>query len=165
MTGILKVDQIQNNTGTQAMSIDNTGNVNFSNRPSFMFRFTGANWTTNSSLAGSFSSTLVNQGSPSITWDDANGRLTVPLTGLYFITFGILSNSGGGRIEGSLFHNRGATSTQVVNFNGTGSTYDGPTFTIVYPAIANDYFTITEYSGTAYNSSHPNNYFGATFLG
>ena len=171
MAGIVRADTFRMNTiksqdsDVTAMNISNTGNVLLPNRPSFMFRFTGANWTTNSSLIGSYSSTLVDQGSPAITWDDATGRLTVPLTGLYFITFGILSNASGGRIEGALFHNRGGTSTQVVNFNGTGSTYDGPTFTIVYPAIANDYFSITEYSGTAYSSSHPQNYFGATFLG
>ena len=160
------VNNIHNKAGTQAMSINNTGNVSFSNRPSFMFRFTGANWTSNSGLASSYSITLVDQGSPSITWDDANGRLTVPVTGLYFVTFGILANPNG-RLEGYLQHNdvSAGTTTDIINFNGTGSTYDGPTFTVVYPAEANDYFMIHRSSGTAYAAAHANNYFGATFLG
>lgn len=166
MSSRILVDEIYGKTsGGAALTINSTGNVSLPNRPSFMFQFTGANWTTNSGLASSHNATLVNEGSPAITWDDTNGRLTVPLTGLYLITFGILVNTGGGRLEGYLRHTSGSTDTSVVNFNGTGTTYDGPTFTVVYPAAANDYFSIIENSGTAYSGAHGNNYFGATFLG
>lgn len=166
MASILNVDQIKNAAGTSAMTINSTGNVLLPNRPSFMFTYSGANWTSNGGLTGSYSATVVNEGSPAITWTDGTGRLTVPLTGLYLITFGILVNPNG-RLEGYLQHNdvSAGTSTQVVNFNGTGSTYDGPTFTVVYPAEANDYFTVGRSSGTAYGAVHANNYFGATFLG
>ena len=166
MTSILKVSEIQDPTNSNtALTINSTGNLLLPNRPSFMFTYSGANWTTNSGLAGSHYSTGVNEGSPAITWDDTNGRLIVPLTGLYLITFGILVNTGGGRLEGYLQHTTGSTNTSVVNFNGTGTTYDGPTFTVVYPASANDYFGIIRSSGTAYAAAHGNNFFGATFLG
>ena len=167
MASILNVDQIRNAAGTSAMTINSTGNVLLPNRPSFMFTYSGANWTSNGGLTGSYSATVVNEGSPAITWTDGTGRLTVPLTGLYLVTFGILANPNG-RIEGYLQHNdvsAGTSTSNIVNFNGTGSTYDGPTFTVVYPAEANDYFTVHRSSGTAYAAAHANNYFGATFLG
>ena len=166
MASELGVQTIQHTNGTDAMTINSTGNVFLPNRPSFMFTYSGANWTSNGGLTGSYSATKVNEGSPAITWTDGTGRLTVPLTGLYFVTFGILANPNG-RIEGYLQHNdvSAGTTTDVVNFNGTGSTYDGPTFTVVYPAEANDYFMVHRSSGTAYAAAHANNYFGATFLG
>lgn len=167
MASELGVQTIQHTNGTDAMTINSTGNVFLPNRPSFMFTYSGANWTSNGGLTGSYSATVVNEGSPAITWTDGTGRLTVPLTGLYLITFGILVNPNG-RLEGYLQHNdvsAGTSTSNIVNFNGTGSTYDGPTFTVVYPAEANDYFTVHRSSGTAYAAAHANNYFGATFLG
>ena len=167
MASIINVDNIRAvGSSTTGITINSTGNVLLPNRPSFMFTYSGANWTSNGGLSGSYSSTKVNEGSPAITWTDGTGRLTVPLTGLYLVTFGILVNPNG-RLEGYLQHNdvsAGSAST-VVNFNGTGSTYDGPTFTVVYPAEANDYFMVHRSSGTAYADVHANNYFGATFLG
>ena len=89
MTGILKVDQIQNNTGTQAMSIDGSGRITKNLIPAFY----GSDW---SGSAGSktyssdtnlrsftFNEIVVNIDN---CWNNTVGEFTCPVAGLYLVT-------------------------------------------------------------------------------
>ena len=88
MTGILKVDQIQNNTGTNAMSIDSSGRITKNLIPAFY----GSDW---SGSAGSktysdtnlrpftFNDVIVNIDN---CWNNTVGEFTCPVAGLYFVS-------------------------------------------------------------------------------
>tara|TARA_R110000796_G_scaffold53512_1_gene125536 strand:+ start:865 stop:1566 length:702 start_codon:yes stop_codon:yes gene_type:complete len=93
----------------------------------------------------------------------ATGRFTAPVSGAYLIMCGVLVETGSGRLEGKVQVNGGA---HVVNFNGTGSTYDGPTATVVLNLTANDYVMITRSSGYSHSDgAHPSTYFSGYLLG
>ena len=89
MTGILKVDQIQNNTGVNAMSIDSSGRITKNLIPAFY----GSDW---SGSAGSktytsdtnlrtftFNEVIVNIDN---CWNNTVGEFTCPVAGLYFVS-------------------------------------------------------------------------------
>ena len=75
---------------------------------------------------------------------------------------GVLVNSGSGRLEGSIMKN---VTFDLVAFNGTGTTYDGATATVVCSLAANDNVRVKRGSGTAYPSNHPDHYFWGRLVG
>jgi hypothetical protein len=81
MTSILKVDNIQNSSGTSALSIDSSGRILTPARPAFYAYDTPASWQ---SLASShevvMSSTQYNVGGH---YSTSTGRFTAPVDGLY----------------------------------------------------------------------------------
>jgi hypothetical protein len=96
----------------------------------------------------------------SSSYNSSNGRFTAPIAGRYLVFCAVLVNSGSGRLEGNISVN----GSSRMNFNGTGSTYDGPSAIGVFNLNAGDYCTVQRQSGTAYNN-HSQNYFGAYLLG
>ena len=70
--------------------------------------------------------------------------------------------NGSGRLEGNISLNN---STAVVNFNGTGTTYDGPVAVAIVQMSANDTLRVKRQSGNAYDPGHGNHYFFAHLLG
>ena len=56
-------------------------------------------------------------------------------------------------------------SQKVANFNGTGTTYDGPTGTAIVQLAKNDTLRVNRQSGNAYNPSHTQHYFFAHLIG
>ena len=62
----------------------------------------------------------------------------------------VLVNTGTGRLEGNISKNNTNT---LVNFNGTGTTYDGPSCSCVANLAANDNVRVKRQSGTAYPQS------------
>jgi hypothetical protein len=146
-------------SNTERMRIDSAGWVTKPYQPAF----------TQSSLTG-FNSTNVLQGQGAQYnfnrgghYNINNGRFTAPIAGEYLIMCGVLVEIGTGRMEGKIEINGGA---HAVNFNGTGTTYDGASAAVVVTLNANDYVRIIRTSGTAHSDGrHPNTYFSGYLLG
>ena len=71
---------------------------------------------------------------------------------------------GSGRLEGNLEYYNGSSWSTYVVFNGTGTTYDGTTFTCMIPLKEGYIIRMGRNSGNAYNSTHSNHYFGVHLL-
>ena len=86
------------------------------------------------------------------------------MNGLYLVTGSVLIQSGTGRLEGNLEYHNGSSWNNYVAFNGTGTTYDGPTFTCMIPLKEGYHIRIGRNSGNAYDPTHSNHYFGVHLL-
>ena len=143
-------------TSGTAISIDSSNRVTMSSNPGFLARsIPGTTYDSGQFTGGTIQYNTGNH------YNSSTGVFTCPIAGRYLVYCGVLVNTGTGRLEGNINLN-GAL---VVAFNGTGTTYDGPTGTFVLSCAANDTITVTRGLGNAYNPGHSNNYFGAQFLG
>ena len=97
-------------------------------------------------------------------YSTSNGNFTARVNGLYLVCGGVLVQHNTGRLEGRLEWYNGSSWQTYVNFNGTGTTYDGPTFTCMIPLKEGYALRMKRDSGNAYNSAHPQNYFGVHLL-
>ena len=113
------------------------------------------------------SGTVVYQYAPSgqnSPYSTSDGTFTARVNGLYLVCGGVLVENGTGRLEGQLQWYDGSNWHAYVNFNGTGTTYDGPTFTCMIPLKEGYALRINRNSGNAYNPNHSQNYFGVHLL-
>ena len=95
-------------------------------------------------------------------YNGSTGIFTAPVAGRYLTGCGVLVQSGSGRLEGNISKNNSQT---VANFNGTGTTYDGPVAVAIVNLAANDTLRVKRQSGNAYDSNHGNHYFFAHLIG
>jgi len=156
MTSILKVDNIQNSSGTSAMTIDSSGRVLFPQIPCACVSLTTSNTQDGSnpySTTGAdilFDTVTVNQGS---VYNSSNGRFTAPIAGIYEFSYSIMKDddSAGNVTYVDLYKNGSA-------YNGAGGrVYDENSneFSMMSQRLlislaANDYLTLRLPSGRIY---------------
>ena len=106
MTGILKVDTIQNNGGTTGLTIDSSGNVTAPVRilqpkaPHVLVDFGGGNAYT-SVTAGTipFDNIGEHSGGGDAAYSTSTYKFTCPIDGIYAVTFGVITQNNSDAFE------------------------------------------------------------------
>ena len=123
MTGILKVDQIQNNTGTSVMTFDSAGNASAAglitkpNLPYFLVQSPHTDVTYTDQVIP-YNNVIEDQGN---NYDTANYCFTAPITGVYMFSFtcnGMTSGADRGYIQ------RANDGSNYYNIDSRGETYN-----------------------------------------
>jgi len=91
MTGILKVDNIQNSSGTSAMSINSSGVITTPAIPAFLATSSSGVHTTNSSSVLDFNTIRINQGGH---YNTSTYTFTAPVAGLYNFYWQVYQQNG-----------------------------------------------------------------------
>lgn len=154
MTGVLKVDSIQNSSGTSAMTIDSSGNVNIPNRlttgtipafhvygdPSAGWSATTGGWRDVTSLLDQVS---FNDGSH---YSTSTGLFTAPVAGLYFFHTDIYGLYNSGYLYTRFTINGGAGESRLTSLlQEDGNSDSNLTNTIIEKLNANDTVTFEIY--------------------
>ena len=172
MTSVLKVDNIQNSSGTSALSIDSSGSVSFPNTavPAFRVGLLAAQVETSTGLK-------------TVHWDEttthncflnggvtnSSGVITVPKAGIYQVNATMRINAiGSGYIELRIKVNNvnlGNDVTYVLD-GSPDSSYDNLTGSDVFKLDANDNIRVQIYSSadTSWNIA-ANSIFSGTRIG
>lgn len=132
MTGILKVDQIQNNTGTSVMTFDSAGRITTPNRPSFFATRNAGTFSTNNGVIV-FNVVRHNTGDH---YNSATGVFTAPIDGDYLINFSLISGNTS-LVEGEIQVN----SNRILNgrnYSGASGTQNAISGSAVLQLSAND---------------------------
>ena len=92
MTGIIKVDTIQNNGGTTGLTIDSNGNTSLNNPYGFIYLSSGITLTNNTltKVTG-----WTNDGLSGMGWDSTNDEIDITIAGHYFVNFQVNIYSSG----------------------------------------------------------------------
>jgi len=94
MTSVLKVDSIQNSSGTSALSIDSSGSVTFpsTTTPYVRVSMGGSGAYTSVTSGSAFPFDTVEEGDSSL-WNTTTYKFTCPSDGLYHCDFNSLINN------------------------------------------------------------------------
>lgn len=161
MTSILKVDNIQNASGTSALTIDSSGRVKQPNGVFVYAQLTTSNaqdgthpyTTTNTDIR--FDEVKVNRGS---AYTESNGRFTAPVAGIYRFHVNLLKTNT--TLDTYLSVYKNGSDALVAAYNGTAD-YGAVTAEAFFDLAANDYLTVRLKQGevnltppTSLNYSH-----------
>lgn len=102
MTSILKVDNIQNSSGTSALEINSSGIVSKSVIPHAQVDFGGTDYASHPVGIIAFDNAAVNDGNH---YDTSTYKFTCPVAGLYLMQFGTISASGTGQVNVDFYNN------------------------------------------------------------
>ena len=138
MTGIIKVDTIQNNGGTTGLTIDSSGNVTAPVRilqpkaPHVFVDFGGGNsYTSVSSGTIPFDNIAEHSGGGDSAYSTSTYKFTCPIDGIYAVTFGVISQNASDAFEVNVRRND-------ANLTRNYSTSRGFSFTNHVKCDAND---------------------------
>jgi len=171
MTSILKVDNIKDTSDNQAISITNgvatfTNNIVTPTRPTFYAANLNGTTFNGGTLSGPDTSGY-GYSNGSMSYNSSSGELTVPIAGLYMISFGILVTPNSGRCEAAVARQPSGGSYGYILYadaNGT-STYDTCGGSITFVLNANDKLKVTRQTGTAYAYAHPSHFINVAYIG
>ena len=158
MTGTLKVDQIQNNTGTTALTIGTSGSVTFPNTTKYPFIATANGQTLNDSVSTIVQYNNTSSGAgldPSGVFDTSNYRMTTPVAGYWWIGASVrCSTMGVGRFD--MLIRRNSAGVMGQGLNQQGSNDYGLSAMGIIQCAANDYIDIMVYGNGGSNTSISN---------
>ena len=152
MTSTLKVDQIQNSSGTSGLSIDSNGVVTKSVIPAWrVTRSSNQSGLSNQTNVAQFNTTSGKncfiQGGCTLS----SGVITIPVTGLYQINFNLrFDGIGSGYIVGRIsINNTTSSDSQTYVIAGSpSSSYENTSGSDVYSLNANDtvriYYSVSD---------------------
>lgn len=160
MTSVIKVDTIQNSSGTSALSIDGSGVVSSSQQPYGC-------WYHNDSET-------INAGEPLVDWTQINaqgitesgGTWTISYTGAYLITISLITLDT--PTTGGLYLsvNNAATRYRIIYTNDSASLHNMNSGQLILNLNANDTFQFTAQNTIGWygNSTTENTVGGVTVL-
>ena len=146
MTSVLKVSTIQNPSGTDAISIDSSGNVTQSQKVHFLVHKSNGDVGTNNDIV--FNNVTENIGSD---YSTSTGVFTAPLDGLYFFGANITFTEASGT-KSAGFYESDNTAYNVFGKNGMASGNNEAQqigLTMVKLLSANDTVKVRVTAGTA----------------
>ena len=175
MTSIIKVNNIQNSSGTSALTIDGSGRVLTPQRPSFSVEANLSSAYQGVNLFGSTLKVNYNVGSHFATSGTNQGGFVAPITGLYQLSFSCFScASNGGATTGTFqmqFTKNGDADSNQIGIQGYGNTasnaYQQIMTTQLFELIANDVVKVRIKGLYAYASTdyHTNPTFSGYLIG
>jgi len=137
MASVIKVNEIQDTSGTTALSIDSSGVVNLSNTVMYDIYTLGSNFSTDNG-------TLTDWGKPSSSIFVANGVgdlmsvssgvFTFPKTGVYRVSYyaTVSNNSGDSQTSVTLYGTDDNSTYTRVTYAGVGNTSSNTDLSMVY---------------------------------
>ncbi len=150
MTGILKVDQIQNNTGTAAMTINTAGQVNFPNGMTGENKYPfvallGSNQSLSSSTNTIVQYNTTNAGAgldPSSVFSTSNYRFIAPISGYYWLAANVRTANQGANARVDMIFLKNGAGVMAQGQNQQGSNDMGWSAMGIIQCAANDYIEV-----------------------
>lgn len=142
---------------TNHLNIDSSGRVTMPLQPSFYAKNQPSVAAVNTIVGGTIDH---NVGS---CYNSSTGRFTAPVSGYYYVAFGVLTAISNDRVELNLYKN-GGLHVRANESTGSTSPYGGAFSSVVMYLAANDYIYFQISLGIMYNA-HENNIFSARLLG
>lgn len=106
MTSVLKVDNIQNSSGTSALSIDSSGNVDMPQlATSKAIAFTAKKTSVEAPSVGNMYTGWGVVVDTHSGWQSSTGKYRAPVAGYYAVSCAMLSNSQTGNVSWSFYKN------------------------------------------------------------
>jgi hypothetical protein len=160
MTSVLKVDNIQNSSGTSALSIDSSGRVSLPKLIAFhVYKDNGSGMSPVNPVV--FNNETTNVGSH---YSTSTGRFTAPIAGLYkFEAAGHRQTQDSDAARLRIWKN-GSTKlseSYILNGGGRGRCY----VTVIAELAVNDYITIATADDDFWDGDDSGIYFQGQFLG
>tara|TARA_R100000353_G_scaffold54683_3_gene43769 strand:- start:2450 stop:2992 length:543 start_codon:yes stop_codon:yes gene_type:complete len=173
MTSIIKVNNIQNSSGTSSLTIDGSGRVTKPQLPFFHVEaFTAT--SSNASQTGvlNFNGIVTNQGSH---WNSSNNRFEAPITGIYQFSFNgfgtrnssgsVLNSTADAQVVLQKSTDSGSNYTTAAMggyaFFNSGNGYINMSFTIALALNSGDYIRFNAIKAYVFVQDKASNYFAS----